>query len=191
MPPYSCCGSCFLVFLCCYNCVAEFNTYAQCGATWTTMAGSQQTQKLSAAYRLLDKECLICLGENMDAQLHQGLDSCRTVHEDVDKQCKHCPLWYHGCLSKTGSEELQKCNRCNSKVDLGSPDDAILPLTTYVGVGICLGLNKTTMDPKDFYVHTSILATRIKEEWSYTIPFTVDSQAKVVRRFPPEGFFAD
>ena len=45
-----------------------------------------------------------------------------------------------------------------SKVDLGNPDEATLPLSTYVGVGICLAMNKTTMDPKDVYVHTSILA---------------------------------
>ena len=158
------------------------------------MAGCQRTQKLSADYRLLDNECLVCLGENTDAQLHQGLDSCRTVHKDVDKQCKHCPLWHHGYLSKLGSEELQKCNWCNSKVDLGSPDDAILPLTTYAGVGICLAMNKTTMDPKDVYVGSHFHPRNAHGggmELHNIIPFTVDSQEKVVLTFPLVSFFAD
>jgi hypothetical protein len=47
------------------------------------------------------------------------------------------------------------------------------------------------MDPKEFYVHTIILATRLKKEWKYTFPFTVDSKEKVVLTFPPKSFFSD
>jgi hypothetical protein len=62
-----------------------------------------------------------------------------------------------------GSEELQKCNWCNSRDELGNPE-ATLPLQSYVGIGISLAVNKTMMDPTEFYVHTSILAKRMEEE---------------------------
>jgi hypothetical protein len=150
---------------------------------------SAETPSVSPDFRLLESKCLACLGENEDAQSHQNLDWCRTLHKEVAKQCKYCPLWHHGCLTTLGSEEFQKCNWCNSRVELGNPE-VTLPLQSDVAIGtVSLAKYKTLMDPTEFYVHSSILATRMKEEWSYPTPFTVDSQAKVVLTFPPEGFF--
>jgi len=141
-------------------------------------------------YRLLDGQCLGCLGESTLAQ-SLTLSTCMTVHNDPDKQCKHCPVWHHLCLSKLSSENIEKCNWCNSQADLGNPDEATLPLATYLAVGHCLARDQREMDAKEFYVHTMILATRLEKEWKYTFPFTVDAKEKVVLTFPAESFFSD
>jgi hypothetical protein len=54
-----------------------------------------------------------------------------------------------------------------------------------------LARDQRGIDPKEFYVHTMILATRLEKEWKYTFPFTVDSKEKAVLTFPAESFFSD
>ena len=137
--------------------------------------------------RMLGGRCLGCL---QSETVPLTLSICLSTHKEPGKTCSFCPGWHHLCLTKAGSEEVQKCNWCNSYDQLGISAYK-LPIQCLVAVGAWMANNKHTMPPVEFHTHTLILASRLFECNGETFDFTLSRDKKAVTTFPKANFFED
>jgi hypothetical protein len=137
--------------------------------------------------RLLGGRCLGCLQSDT---VPLKLSFCQSTHEEPGKTCSFCPGWHHTCLIKAGSEEIQRCNWCNTYVQLGISAYK-LPIQCLLAVGEWMANNRHTIPPVEFHTHTLILESRLFECNGEAIEFTLSRDKKSVAAFPKASYFTD